>query len=114
MFDTKSTRMLEPVCGHRSVLVYDLQVLPGAMKLPFAAPEVVRRLDVAAHYLAETCRDKRAELLIWDAYRTRETQRAIFERYAKTLAFSMNISYAEGLERARSFVSDPETIFPHG
>lgn len=100
---------------YRSVLHYDLQKLPGAMKRAYLDSRTLNHLDLAAEFLKEkSSSDFVYELLIWDAYRTQDTQEAIYSAYAKDIAREENISFEEAYPKAIRFVSSPTSIFPHG
>jgi D-alanyl-D-alanine dipeptidase len=104
---------LVPVTGVKAFLRYAVEGLPGAMDHAFLAPPVFDRLLEAQARVRS--RDSRFELLIWDAYRTRHTQRAIFERYAAELTRRYReLNSSELKRRALEFISDPDGVFPHG
>jgi D-ala-D-ala dipeptidase len=89
-----------------------LERLDGAMRHAFALPRVAERL---AQVNEELSQQHDFELLIWDAYRTQETQRAIFSHYLGELgALHPEIGDEAARERASRFVFPPEGVFPHG
>lgn len=107
--------VLVPLSGLKSALIYDLQGLDGAMKHAFSAVQVAERLYVAADYLRQQSSDEQQiELMIWDAFRTRQTQQAIYDRYVGELMKSVGCSYEEGYIMASAFVSLPTSVYPHG
>ncbi len=68
----------------------------------------------AAKYVGEVS-GGRASILLWDAYRSPATQRAIFDEYrARLQAEHAEWSPQFLHEQTRDFVSDPDGIFPHG
>jgi zinc D-Ala-D-Ala dipeptidase len=110
---SSSPDTLVPVTGIKCFLRYALQDLPGAMAHPYLAAAAFQQL-VAAQQLVTSAIGE-YELLVWDTYRTRETQRAIFERYRAELAAQHpNLNSSELFTRTREFVSDPDGTFPHG
>lgn len=99
--------------GIKCFLRYAVEGLPGAMSHPFLAAPAFERLLAAQALIASEVRG--VELLVWDAFRTRETQRAIFERYrAELVRCHPGASNDELNTRTRQFVSDPDGVFPHG
>ncbi|MFI6345774.1 PLP-dependent transferase [Streptomyces sp. NPDC050560] len=104
---------LVPVEGVKSALIYSLEDLSGAMRHPFVAAEMLPHLEEAARSLRRR-EGPRTELLIWDAYRTRPTQHAIYGRYARELSDSEAIPYDEAYAKARSFITPPDGDHPHG
>jgi D-alanyl-D-alanine dipeptidase len=108
-----SPGVLVPVTGIKVFLRYALQRLPGAMTHPYLAPAALQRL-LAAQQLVKSAVDG-YELLVWDAYRTRETQRALFESYRAELApRHPELTPSKLFALTREFVSDPDGVFPHG
>lgn len=105
---------LVPVRGIRAKLLYDLQEVDGAMRHPFLTAPTVERLHAAQSFLREK-HGGRVELLLWDAYRTAATQRAIFNAYRDNLRRqNPGFSQLELDAATRTFVSSPEGAFPHG
>ena len=84
------------------------------MSHPFLAAQVADRLRLAATVLKEQSGGKNVELLVWDAYRTPQTQQAIFNNYAAQISEIHCCSAEESRLRASQFVSLPTSIFPHG
>jgi len=106
---------LIPVTRQRCLLHYDIQCLEGAMRRPYMAVAAVERLNAASDFLdASSTPARRLELLIWDAYRTQETQRAIFERYVRELRSEQGLGEDKARSEASGFVSLPDSVFPHG
>lgn len=113
--DTYNYRQLRAINGHRALLMYDLEGLAGATKIPFAASEVVRRLDLARDHLRTLDIDgANLELLIWDACRSSQAQQALFDRYVSELIAEQDETPEQAEARAREYISDPQTVFPHG
>jgi zinc D-Ala-D-Ala dipeptidase len=108
-----SPEVLVPITGIKAFLRYALQGLPGAIPHPYLATAAVQRLLLAQQSVTSAVDGY--ELLVWDAYRTRETQRAIFEGYRAELAVRHpELNPSELLAKTREFVSDPDGVFPHG
>jgi D-alanyl-D-alanine dipeptidase len=104
---------LVPITGIKAFLRYAVEGLPGAMNHPFLAAPVFECLLEAQALIR--CANPTSELLIWDGYRTRDTQRALFDRYRAKLASQYrDLSATELYTRTREFVSDPDGVFPHG
>lgn len=115
MTHLKITSKLIPLDRYRSLLHYDIQKLEGAMTRSYLDKRTLEHLDIAVEFLKEKSSHKFVyELLIWDAYRTKETQSSIYSTYAKVIAKEENISFQKAYPKAATFVSSPETIFPHG
>ncbi len=115
MTHARADRDLVCITGVRSRLAYALRDLPEAMKDPYLAADAADRLHVAAGLIRrESTPGRELELLIWDAYRTTETQAAIYERCVQDLMSSDQLSHADAFVRARSFVASPAGLFPHG
>lgn len=107
------SQALVPVTGIKALLRYALEGLPGAMPHPFLAIGALQRLLVAQQSVK--CGAAGCELLVWDAYRTRETQRAIFENYQTELASRHpELTPAKLFALTQEFVSVPDGVFPHG
>lgn len=106
---------LAPILNIKAYLIYHINDLEGAMPFPFLAKPLVEKLEVAQLRLQELLCDKNGELLIWDAYRTPETQHSIFEQYVKQLQFSFpKLPIEEIRIKAKEYVNPPNIIFPHG
>jgi zinc D-Ala-D-Ala dipeptidase len=104
---------LAPVTGVRCAMQYSLQELRGAMHWAFLDRRALAALKMAQADLAH--RNPGAELLLWDAYRTRATQQAIFDRHLDELRIDRpDLGDVELRALARRFVSDPTSVFPHG
>ncbi|RLA42488.1 MAG: hypothetical protein DRR42_23325, partial [Gammaproteobacteria bacterium] len=105
---------LVPLNGITSLLKYSVQNLPGAMSHPFVTSEVCQRLDRVNKWLQNySCGT--TELLVWDAYRTLETQQSIFDLYVEEIMeHDPAITVLQAHHRALEFVSAPSSIFPHG
>lgn len=85
------------------------------MKYPFLAQPALNRLNEAVQILHNMAGVKNIELLIWDAYRTLETQGVIFNRYldeVKQKNPKLNTQQAQ--EKSQEFVNPPDILFPHG
>ena len=107
------TTVLVPVTGVPTALQYDLQALPGAMAHAYVAEPVLEVLQRAAARVRQAGHG--AQLVVWDAYRTPVTQRAIFDDYRSTLiAPRPGLSPEQLHDAACAFVSDPNGVFPHG
>jgi zinc D-Ala-D-Ala dipeptidase len=101
------------ITGVKSCPRYALQGVPGAMTHAYLTAAALQRL-ILAQQLVRTAVDG-YELLIWDAYRTRETQRAIFDGYQSELAARhAELTLSELFARTCTYVSDPYGVFPHG
>lgn len=108
--------LLKPIKTIRSCLRYAIENLDGAMRHPFLAGQALEHLEEAADYVHRASVPSRHfELLIWDAFRTLATQRAIFDRHlAELRKKELSLTDAELHRRATFFVRDPNTVFPHG
>ena len=96
-------------------LLYDLQGLDGAMQSPFLSSLTLPHLYDSAQYLRQKSTSHRTlELLIWDAYRTPQTQTSLYERYIRELIATECLTYDEAFAQARAFVAPPTAVFPHG
>jgi D-alanyl-D-alanine dipeptidase len=106
---------LVQVFGIQSSLQYFQLGLAGAMAQPFLAAPASLRLQNAAEILQnESTTTRDLALLIWDAYRTRETQQSLFMGYVQQLQAFHNLSPEEAQAHARHFVASPDGVFPHG
>ncbi len=112
----KSTTELVPVGDIRSFLQYDIMNFPGAMKFPFVAEEMLTCLREAARIISlQGSKNIKYELLIWDAYRTKQTQCAILEQYINSLLNTSQVmTKEEAKEEAMKYINSPEIVFPHG
>ena len=72
-------RRLVPLEGVAADLQYRAEGLPGVTELAFMESEAAERLAEAQQWL-DRLREG-WELLIWDPWRSRTTQRAIADRY---------------------------------
>lgn len=107
--------VLVPIRGLKSYLGYSIDGLPGAMLYPFLAKVAADKLELASEILKETIQFGTAEIILWDAYRTRETQAFIFSRYRSGLALaSPEMSQNKLNDKAKEFVNPPDEVFPHG
>lgn len=106
-----ATRLV-PLTGFKSFMIYYVDRLPGSMAHPFASPLIFERLTIAARALRDY--DPSYEILVWDAYRTTQTQEAILQRYVDLLQSNEAITFDEARSLALNFVSDPRGTFPHG
>lgn len=92
-------------------LQYAIHDFPGAVEHPYLA-------KIAADALKVVCDDLAAQgfgVLIWDAYRTCQTQHHILDKYTAQLRLQYpSESKLEIHHRGLAFVSDPQGIFPHG
>jgi len=114
--ETQETRQikLRPITSVRAYLEYSVQNLDGAMEHPFLATPALIRLENAAQILS-TMEEGKYQLLIWDAYRTRETQQAIFIRYLNQIKIGFpEYDDSTASARALEFVNPPDIVFPHG
>ncbi|MFE3280027.1 M15 family metallopeptidase [Nocardia sp. NPDC059239] len=94
---------------------YFLHGHPGARPVCLAAPEMARRLGMAAEHIARLSRPRRRYgLLVWDAYRAPETQKAIFLDYATRITEEQGVTLDEAARQAATYVTPPDTVFPHG
>jgi len=111
LYNESLSLSLVPISGIKSVLRYHLEGLDGAMTYPFVASPLQGKLLKASEFLKDRSTvTRRLSLLIWDAYRTRRTQEAIFTRYAHELMAVQMIGYDEARERACLFVSSPKAF----
>ena len=88
----ESQNRLHPITSVKASLEYAIQGLNGAIRYPFLAKPAKDRLDKASQILKRLVGDKNIELLIWDAYRTPETQGYIFNRSGWKSEFVNNVS----------------------
>lgn len=98
---------LVPINGQfaSSILVdaqYYKQNIPHASETMFTREGVLKQLLVAASYLP-----KGYKLLIWDAWRPLEVQKAIFDSYVKKLKEKNNVPNENLIELAQKYVSLP-------
>jgi D-alanyl-D-alanine dipeptidase len=101
------TEICDPRYFHNSI--------PGARRECRLATEAAKRLCTARQHLANLGSVNHEHgLLIWDGHRTIETQRAIFDRYARQLADELGVSLLESAKLAEVYVSAPDSTFPHG
>lgn len=84
------------------------------MNHPFLAAQTAEKLMLAASYLKRDSGAANIEILVWDAYRTPQTQLAIFDNYATQIVETTRCSFEESQVRASQFVSLPTSTFPHG
>lgn len=110
----KNTTTLLPIRNIKALLQYALKDYPGAMRHPFLAKQAAKKLELAAAIVRQKTAGRR-ELCIWDAHRSVETQRHIFDDYRKTLAAKKpGLSAKTLLTMTCEFVRNPDTVFPHG
>jgi len=77
--------------------------------------EAAARLAVAAAHLSRSGGPGHdLTLLVWDAHRSSLTQRSIFDRYVEQLLVPNGKNRASAINQAKRFVSDPDSVFPHG
>lgn len=106
---------LVPLSSYYCLLQYDTGNFPGATKEGYLDSRALEILDAAAKLIVNaSTSEKQYDLLIWDAYRTKETQAEIYNRYANEIASSKNISFEEAYPMALTFVNSPDGVFPHG
>ncbi len=114
MIEEEQIRLM-PVTSVRASLEYSNQDIDGAISFPFLAKPTLDRLGVASTALKQSTAGRRVELLIWDAYRTRETQAAIFNAYLDEVKKkSPELDPQQAREQAREFVNPPDIVYPHG
>jgi D-alanyl-D-alanine dipeptidase len=107
--------VLVRVEGIQSHLLYSQQGLNGAMSVPYVSSLVLPCLIQAAQTLQrQSTLEKTLELLIWDAYRTPQTQAALYDRYVRELIATDGLTFDAAFVRAREFVAAPTAVFPHG
>ncbi|MFA5180615.1 MAG: PLP-dependent transferase [Syntrophales bacterium] len=113
--NTGEPAALVPIRGCKTLLQYDLKGLPGAMQHPFLAAATADRLEEAKRNLKNNKIIPNAEILIWDAYRTKEVQRKIFSQYQEDIRNNFpTINKVDLYRKTCEFVSSPEMVFPHG
>jgi len=106
---------LYPVILVKSSLEYANQRLGGAMRHPFLAQPALDRLNEAASILKKLVGERKIELLIWDAYRTPETQGYIFNKYLSEVKQAYpELDSQSARDKAKEFVNPPDIVFPHG
>lgn len=106
---------LRPLTICKSFLYYDLLKLPGAVKKVYLDVRTIEKIKIVDEYLKKKSSSTiKYELLVWDAFRTKETQSAIYNSYANEISKKEKISFEKAYPRAKEFVSQPDGIFPHG
>jgi D-alanyl-D-alanine dipeptidase len=99
----------------KSHLLYSQQGLEGAMNIPCLSTLALPHLTRAAQILQRQSTPNRTlEILIWDAYRTPQTQAALYDRYVRELIAAEGLAFDEAFAKARAFVALPTAVFPHG
>lgn len=89
--------------------------LVGASKWAWLDSRALSSLADAETLLSEMSTPRRRlGLLVWDAYRSKTTQQAIFNQYVKDLLLRRSVSAEEAETLAVEFVSRPSGVFPHG
>lgn len=96
--------------------MYEIQKLPGAMEHPLLAEKVIEQLSIARNFLQSHYKHLgQIDFLIWDAFRRRETQNALFNNYVKILKDQHpHLPEEEIRFLALRFVSPPKEVYPHG
>ena len=106
---------LVPISDVQCLLLYASQGLRGAMHAPFLSSLAVPPLRHAARSLrAQSTPPQSYALLIWDAYRTPQTQAALYDRCVRDLMAEEGLTSDEAFARARAFAALPTAVFPHG
>lgn len=94
---------------------YHQQRIPGATEHLYLYQDAYVQLQAAAEYLREEgTRSVQFGLAVFDGFRPQAVQRHIFERYVDELQHKHRLDRSEAILSARTFVSDPGTVFPHG
>lgn len=83
---------------------YELGELNGSLITAFVREGVAKRLAEASKKLPGRC-----AFLVWDTYRSLETQQALFEDFRHQLVNVKGLSLEEATEEAQRFVSIPST-----
>ena len=102
---------LVPLNRYRSLLLNELKGLPGALNRVYLDSRALRNLDVSARFLKDKFTDFTYELLILDAYRTRDTQAAIYAARVADVAQKESTGFDGAYSKA---TDSPDGIFPHG
>ncbi len=101
--------------GYPLLLQYDLGNYDGSEQKAYLHKHTLHQLDIAKDALEKVSTpEKKYELLIWDAYRTKDTQRHIYTKYANEIRANKKISFDEAYPKAAAFVNSPDDVFPHG
>lgn len=88
---------------------------PGARRELYLHHATDTRLRVAQARLKQlSTTTRKYGLLVWDGYRSREVQQGIFHEYVAHLMNEHGLHLAEAQNAALTYVSDPDSVFPHG
>jgi cystathionine gamma-synthase len=112
---TAERTALVPVTGIKTVLRHDLLGVEGACPLAFVAQPVLGPLGHASGLLTQLAGDRGAELVLWDAHRTRRTQQSLHAeriRWLRLLEPSLSLQKARRL--AAVALGELTGVFPHG
>lgn len=104
--------MLVKLTDYSTMLHYALDGYDGAMQHAYLDERALGRLNEAKKQLEELAPGY--SLVIWDAYRTKTTQQAIYEEYVHDIMKQKSCDYDEACLLALEFVNPPNKIFPHG
>ena len=101
--------------GYNLLLHYDIDDYDGSAQKAYLHRQALDKLNIARDALEkQSTPEYTYELLIWDAYRTKETQQDIYDKYVKDISVRQGISFEDAYPKALAFVNPPDEVFPHG
>lgn len=102
---------LAPITEIPCELQYAAQGLPGVPEIGWLEQGVLERLHRAQQFLVSQRQGH--HLLVWDPWRSRETQQALADRYHAELVLS-GLDSDTAREAVWEFVARPTGSYPHG
>lgn len=106
---------LLPVPNLAYVPKYHLQGRPGAVARLYLHAQTRDRLNrVEASLRRRSTESAQYALLVFDGYRPAAVQHDLFAEYLRRLQATSGVTHDQAAAWARTFVSQPDGVYPHG